>query len=65
MAYIKSTTIRETKNFIKGTFTLSDKSKTKFEINKKTNDWYQWGNCTDNLSLSVERIENIISQQLN
>ena len=32
---IKSKKITETKNFIKGHFLLTDKSKTYFEINKK------------------------------
>jgi hypothetical protein len=59
---IKSKKITESKNFIKGYFLLTDKSKTKFEINKKTQEWNQWGNSTENLFLSVSRIENIIEQ---
>ena len=59
---IKSKKITETKNFIKGYFLLTDKSKTYFEINKKNGDWFQWGNRTENLCLSVSCIENIIEQ---
>ena len=62
MTKIKSKKITETKNFIKGYFLLTDKSKTKFEINKKTQEWNQWGNSNENLFLSVSRIENIIEQ---
>ena len=64
MTKIKSKKITETKNFIKGYFLLTDKSKTKFEINKKTQEWNQWGNSNENLFLSVSRIENIIEQGL-
>jgi hypothetical protein len=59
---IKSKKITETKNKIKGYFLLTDKSKTFFEIDKQTKDWFQWGNCTDNLCLSVNTLENIIYQ---
>ena len=56
---IKSKKINESKNFIKGILTLSDNTKTRFEINKKTGDWYQWGNSTENLGLSVFFVENL------
>ena len=59
---IKSKKITETKNFIKGCFLLTDKSKTKFEIDKKTQEWNQWGNSNENLCLSVSHLENIINQ---
>jgi hypothetical protein len=59
---IKSKKITETKNYIKGYFLLTDKSKTKFEISKKTQEWNQWGNSNENLFLSVSLIENIIEQ---
>jgi hypothetical protein len=61
-AKIKSRKITETKNFIKGYFILTDKSKTYFEIDKKDRNWCQWGNCTDNLRISVNILENIINQ---
>lgn len=57
---IRSTKLRETKNFIKGVFRLSDKTKTSFEIDKRSGNWYQWGNTTDNLCISVPKIEKII-----
>jgi len=60
MAKVINTRVQETKNLIKGVFTLSDKTKTKFEINKRTEEWYQWGNSTDNLCISVPKIEAII-----
>ena len=59
---IKSKKITETKNFIKGYFLLTDKSKTYFEIDKRDMNWYQWGNQTGNLCLSVSHIENMINQ---
>ena len=59
---IKSKKITETKNFIKGYFLLTDKSKTHFEIDKRTKNWYQWGNCTDNLCKSVNILENIVNE---
>jgi hypothetical protein len=59
---IKSKKITETKNFIKGCFLLTDKSKTKFEIDKKTQEWNQWGNSNENLCLSVPQILNMINQ---
>jgi hypothetical protein len=62
MTKIKSKKITETKNFIKGHFILTDKSKTFFEIDKKDKNWSQWGNCTDNLRLSVNVLENIINE---
>lgn len=57
--------ITETKNKIKGTFTLSDKSKTHFEICLKEKNWYQWGNTTDNLCLSVPLVEDMFNKKIN
>ena len=54
------TTLRETKHYIKGVFTLKDKTKTQFEIDKHTAVWSQWGNSTDNLCISVPKLEEII-----
>jgi len=62
MTKIKSKKIIETKNFIKGYFILTDKSKTYFEIDKKGKNWCQWGNHTENLCLSVSYLENIKNQ---
>lgn len=56
--------ITETKNKIKGTFYLSDKSKTTFEICTKGKIWEQWGNTTENLCLSVPLVEDMFNQKL-
>jgi hypothetical protein len=61
-AKIKSRKVTETKNQIKGIFYLTDKTRTRFEIDKKTGDWSQWGNCTDNLCLSVPIIERMLNE---
>ena len=58
MIYVKSEIIKRSKNIIKGHFCLSDKSKTQFEI-KRGKSWYQWGNTTDNLGLTVDRVEEL------
>jgi len=64
MTKIIGTKITETKNFIKGSFRLSDKSTTFFEITKKTGFWEQWGNTRENLCLSVPKIEAILEESL-
>jgi len=58
MVYVRSETVRRTKNTIKGTFVLSDKTRTTFSIDR-VNGWAQWGNSTSNLGLTVERVENV------
>lgn len=60
MIKVKSTKITNIKNGIRGYFKLTDGSKTNFEIDKQ-GEWYQWGNTTDNLTLTVPRIYNIIN----
>lgn len=54
------TTLKETKHLIKGVFTLKDKTKTQFEIDKHTGVWNQWGNTRDNLCISIPNIESIV-----
>ena len=49
---------------IKGSFTLTDRSTTQFEIEKNGN-WYQWGNSTDNLCITVAYIERLVEAQQN
>ncbi len=61
MIRVTSETVRRTKNTIKGHFTLSDKSKTKFDIDRGYG-WNQWGNTTDNLSLTVNRVEELLEE---
>jgi hypothetical protein len=51
------TTWKETKNYINGIFTLNDKTKTKFQIDKKSGAWEQWGNNRENLCISVPKVE--------
>lgn len=62
MPYIKSKTITKLKTKIKGKFILSDKSITKFEIDRKTGEWNQWGNSADNLCLSVQILEQLVEE---
>lgn len=61
MPTIKSETIKRTKNTIKGYFVLSDKSKTQFDIDR-VNGWNQWGNSTENLGLTVDRVESLFRE---
>lgn len=55
--------ITRTKNTVKGKFYLSDKSITSFDINK-TDGWNQWGNSTDNLYITVDRVEQLQNELL-
>ena len=64
MIYIKIEIVKRTKNIIKGYFRLSDRSKTQFEIRRGEN-WYQWGNTTDNLCLTVKRVEELEKELYN
>lgn len=61
MTYVKSEVVKRTKNTIKGHFILSDKSKTMFAIDKEYG-WQQWGNSTENLGLTVDRLEQLQSE---
>lgn len=54
------TTWKETKHYIKGVFTLNDKSKTQFQIDKTDGTWEQWGNFRENLCVSVPKIEALV-----
>ena len=54
------TTLKESKYHIKGVFTLRDKTKTQFEIDKHSGCWEQWGNIRENLTISVPKIEEIV-----
>ena len=46
---------------IEGEFYLSDNSISQFSIDKKVG-WQQWGNSTDKLCISVERIEELTNK---
>jgi hypothetical protein len=63
--YIKSKTITYLQNGkIKGTLKLSDKSTTKFEI-EKDGQWFQWGNTENNLWISVPLVKKLREQMYN
>ena len=65
MVTIKSKKITYLKSGkIKGILKLSDKSTTKFEI-QKDGEWFQWGNTFDNLCISVSLVENLQQQMFN
>ncbi len=61
--HVVSEAVRRTKNTIKGTFRLSDKSTTSFEIDRE-NGWEQWGNTTGNLGVTVARVEQLQKELL-
>jgi hypothetical protein len=55
---VTSETVRRTRNTIKGSFRLSDKTTTKFEIDREYG-WRQWGNSESNLYVTVPRCEQL------
>lgn len=61
--YVKSRTINTSKRRIWGNLKLSDGSQTKFEM-VKGETWYQWGNSTDSLGITVGEVERITSEWL-
>lgn len=63
MKYIKSEKINSNRNRIWGSFKLSDGTTTKWEMSKG-NSWFQWGNSTENLGLSVDRVEQLTNEWL-
>ena len=46
--------------YLEGFFTLSDGTKTRFAVTR-TEGWHQWGNSTDNMGITVDRIEELTS----
>ena len=58
---IVSEKVNQNRRRIWGSFKLSDKSITRFEM-KKGEAWFQWGNTQDNLWDSVERVEELTSE---
>ena len=52
---IKKEVVNKNRRRIWGYFILGDGSKTKFEM-LKGEAWFQWGNNTDNLCETVERV---------
>lgn len=61
--YIRSENIHRNKQRIWGSFRLNDGSVNKFEM-RKGESWFQWGNTTDNLYITVERIEQLCNDWL-
>lgn len=61
---IKGTKVTTTKKQVKGVIYLTDKTKTNFLIDKD-GQWEQWGNCFDNLCLSVGFVERLANQFTN
>jgi hypothetical protein len=55
--------VTRTKNTIKGKFYLSDKTITSFDIDKEYG-WNQWGNSTNNLCITVNRVEQLQNELL-
>ncbi len=63
MTNIVSEKINRNSRRIWGTFKLSDGSITKFEM-RKDNAWFQWGNTTENLCLTVDRVKKLTDEWL-
>lgn len=60
--------VEENGSRIWGYFSLSDGTRTQFECKKRDLErlgdgaWFQWGNTTENLWLSVERVEQLVGE---
>ena len=63
MPHIKSKKITYYRGKVKGSIRLSDGTVTKFEI-FKGGDWFQWGNSTQNLCVTVPMMERL-QEELN
>ena len=63
MNTIKRETVNKNNRRIWGNFKLSDGSVTKFEM-VKNESWFQWGNTTDNLGITVGRVEELTNEWL-
>jgi len=61
MKTIKREVVNSNSRRICGHFILSDKSKTQFEM-RKGQGWNQWGNTTDNLGVTVDRVNELTSE---
>lgn len=68
MSKIVRETINKNSRRIWGYFKLSDGTKTQFEQTKENAkngiSWSQWGNITENLGVSVERVETLTNEWL-
>jgi len=61
--YVKSENIKSNHKRVWGSFKLSDKTVTKFEM-LKGESWFQWNNSTNNLCITVNRVEHICNEWL-
>lgn len=63
MVKVKEEIVHKNKSRIWGEFKLSDGTTTKFEL-RKGNAWFQWGNSTENLGLTVDRVNELTEEWL-
>ena len=63
MTHVISEKVTRTKNIIKGTFRLSNRTTTHFDI-RRGESWNQWGNSTDNLGVTVDRVSELEQELL-
>lgn len=61
--YIKKETVNQNSKRIWGYFKLSDNTTTHFEM-KRDKGWFQWGNTTNNLCITVDRVEELCNKWL-
>ena len=68
MVHVVRETVHQNSRRIWGEFKLSDGSVTHFEMTKENlknlgeGAWFQWGNTTDNLGVTVGRVEQLTNQ---
>jgi len=61
MVYILKETVHKNSRRIWGSFKLSDKSTSKFEMIKgKT--WFQWANTAANMGITVDRVTKLCEE---
>jgi len=61
MTHLISETVHQNNRRIWGSFKLSDKTTTKFEM-KYEESWFQWNNMTDNLCITAPRVEELCNR---
>lgn len=68
MVRVIGATVQKNSKRIWGKFKLSDGSVTQFEQTlenaKNGISWFQWGNTTGNLGLTVDKVERLVSEWL-
>lgn len=58
MVHIVKETVHQNSKRIWGYFKLSDNSRTRFE-KTATTGWIQWGNTTDKLGITLDRVKQL------